>query len=400
MTDPLGQSQVLPYLCGLSNKGYKFDLISFEKPDKYAELKDTIHSICLENNINWHPLQYTKKPPVLSTLYDLFRMKKKAKELQVKNSFSAVHCRSYLPAIIGKYLKLKYNIAFLFDMRGLWIDERVEGRIWNLKNPIFKIIYSYFKKLEIKLFRQADQIVSLTEAAIPEILKIKGGSNNNINVIPCCVDTEHFDFNKVSDEKSSTLRLSLGINESDFILTYLGSLSTWYMPDKMFDFFNVLKEKKTNAKFLILTHENPQPIISLAAAKGILKSDLIIRAANRNEIPPLLSISNATIYFITPSFSKVASSPTKTAELLCMGIPTICNDGVGDTSKIIGTNNAGFICKNYTKEEYSEATEFLFASIKNPSEKNRLRKIGEDNFSLLSGVKKYEQVYKALLHQQ
>ena len=30
MTDPLGQSQVLPYLSGLSKEGYSFHLISFE----------------------------------------------------------------------------------------------------------------------------------------------------------------------------------------------------------------------------------------------------------------------------------------------------------------------------------------------------------------------------------
>ena len=30
MTDPLGQSQVLPYLAGLSKKGFRFHLISFE----------------------------------------------------------------------------------------------------------------------------------------------------------------------------------------------------------------------------------------------------------------------------------------------------------------------------------------------------------------------------------
>ena len=34
MTDPLGQSQVLPYLVGLSEKGYKFTILSFEKKER------------------------------------------------------------------------------------------------------------------------------------------------------------------------------------------------------------------------------------------------------------------------------------------------------------------------------------------------------------------------------
>ena len=32
MTDPLGQSQVLPYLIGLTKEGFTFHIISFEKP--------------------------------------------------------------------------------------------------------------------------------------------------------------------------------------------------------------------------------------------------------------------------------------------------------------------------------------------------------------------------------
>jgi hypothetical protein len=31
MTDPLGQSQVLPYLCKLAAEGFEFTLLSFEK---------------------------------------------------------------------------------------------------------------------------------------------------------------------------------------------------------------------------------------------------------------------------------------------------------------------------------------------------------------------------------
>ena len=35
MTDPLGQSQVIPYLQGLSKKGFQFYLLSCEKPEAF-----------------------------------------------------------------------------------------------------------------------------------------------------------------------------------------------------------------------------------------------------------------------------------------------------------------------------------------------------------------------------
>lgn len=397
MTDPLGQSQVLPYLCGLSQRGFELDLISFEKPDKFQAHKSLIEKICSDNNIIWHPIKYTKKPPVLSTLYDLMKMKMKAIKLHKRKKFDAVHCRSYIPAIVGRELKLKHQLPFIFDMRGFWVDERVEGKIWDLKKPLFKFIYRFFKKLEVKLFNDASYIISLTNAAIPEINKIRGENKNNISVIPCCVDDSHFDYTYIDHVKTLQQKLDLGFDKDDFILTYLGSISTWYMPDRMLDFFKVLKSKKTNAKFLFITQENPLLLKDLAKSKNISLSDLVFKSATRAELPTLLSISDATIYFITPSFSKIASSPTKKAELLCMGIPTICNDGVGDTSKIMEDNKSGFVCKYYNDEEYNEAVTFILNASKDPDEKSRLRSVGQKEFSLASGIEKYYLAYQKLL---
>ena len=88
MTDPLGQSQVIPYLSGLSKLGYSFSLISCEKKENYDANKSKIEKILLDNNIQWYPIQYTKKPPILSTLYDVFKIKKLAISLHKKNNFS------------------------------------------------------------------------------------------------------------------------------------------------------------------------------------------------------------------------------------------------------------------------------------------------------------------------
>src|SRR5438874_2415318 len=39
MTDPLGQSQVIPYLANLSKFGYRFTIFSCDKPLKYHEFE-------------------------------------------------------------------------------------------------------------------------------------------------------------------------------------------------------------------------------------------------------------------------------------------------------------------------------------------------------------------------
>ena len=132
MTDPLGQSQVIPYLAGLTKHGYKFTIISFEKFDNYQKRYASIASILKQTSINWAPLTYHKSPPVISTLYDLLMLRNKAIALHKKEKFQLVHCRSYVTSIIGLHLKKTFGIKFIFDMRGYWADERVDGKIWNV----------------------------------------------------------------------------------------------------------------------------------------------------------------------------------------------------------------------------------------------------------------------------
>ena len=52
MTDPLGQSQVLPYLKGISKAGYTVHLVSYEKKEKYKKHRAVIDAICKEANIH------------------------------------------------------------------------------------------------------------------------------------------------------------------------------------------------------------------------------------------------------------------------------------------------------------------------------------------------------------
>ena len=148
LTDPLGQSQILPYIEGLSKEGYTFTVVSFEKPNRFEKLERKIAARCEKSNIDWHPLSYTKNPPVLSTLYDIDKLKRKVDELHKQKSFKLIHCRSYIPCLVALRMKRKYQIPFIFDMRGFWADERVDGKIWNLQSPIYRSIYRFFKSRE------------------------------------------------------------------------------------------------------------------------------------------------------------------------------------------------------------------------------------------------------------
>lgn len=393
MTDPLGQSQVIPYLIGLSKKGYRFTLISCEKKENLTG-KNKIQAILDANNITWEPLVYTKKPPVFSTIYDIIRIKRLALQLHKKNNFSVVHCRSYIAALIGLQLKKELHIKFIFDMRGFWANERVDGKLWNLGNPLYKTIYTFFKKKEIQFLENADYTISLTHNAKQEILSWPTLHNNpiKIEVIPCCADLALFNKNTIDNNKLATLKSSLNIQQNDFILLYLGSIGTWYMLDEMMEFFNVLKQKNTNARFLFVTKDEHERILHTAEKFGV-RDSIIIRPGNRDEVPYLIRLCNYSIFFILPSYSKKASSPTKQGEIMAMGIPVVCNTKVGDTDKIVMDYNSGVLIDKFSVNAYQIAIE----KMKTPFNETQIINGATDYFSLESGVEKYAAVYKAVL---
>jgi glycosyltransferase involved in cell wall biosynthesis len=397
MTDPLGQSQVIPYLIGLSGKGNKIDLISFEKKKQFAKNEAAVRNELKKNGIQWHPLSYTKWPPIISTVWDIGRMVSKAQQLHKKNNFKIVHCRSYIPAFAGLSLRKKYGVKFIFDIRGFWIEERIDGKIWNLANPFYKQAYRYFKKKEKEFFGIADYIISLTYKAKEEILSWKNlGHNPKIEVIPTCADMKLFSDNQINHDLKQNFKQKLGITHDDFVLTYLGAIGTWYMLDEMLGFFEVLLSEKPNAKFLFITHEREQNIRMKSQLHGIPDKNILVQKAERHEVPAWLLLSDFSIAFIKPAYSKMASSPTKFGELLSMGIPFICNRGIGDMDEIVSKYQCGILAGGFTRDDYKKVIQQMNSF--RQSDTARFRKAAEEYFSLTGGIEKYNSVYQKLLN--
>jgi len=382
MTDHLGQSQVLPYIINLTKENYNFHLISFEKSARYFTNKSLIKKICLDNNIEWHPIKYTKTPPIFSTLWDMAKLNQKIKILGRKNVFDMIHCRSYIPAIFGLKYKRKWNIKLLFDMRGLWADERVDGELWSLKNPIFKIVYNYFKNKEKQFLIHSDHTISLTHNGKNELLLNQDKNDYApISVIPCCADTSLFEIKKRTTDQ--------------FTVGYLGSLGTWYMLDEMLVFFKRILEIYPEALFHFLTKEPASLIYDKAKELDISRSHFLIEESSRNNIPIKTKNWNFSFIFIIPSYSKKFSSPTKQGELMAMGIPIICNEGVGDVDKIVIKFNSGVIIST------NEIANLNIQDILQKSfEKEQIRKGGIEYFSLKKGVKMYLKIYDKLLNKR
>jgi glycosyltransferase involved in cell wall biosynthesis len=394
MCDPLGGSQVLPYLKGLAALGHRISLVSFEKPERSPDERTEVQLTCSEAGIDWHPLAYHKRPPVLSSMYDLRRMHALAERLHGERPFDIVHCRSYLPALVGLRMKRRFGIRFLFDMRGFWADERREGGAWKDSNPLLAAVYRYFKRREREFWAEADHIVSLTHeaAAVLEAERLRGARVAPVTVIPCCV--EFGVFPAIDPGRKADARRLLGIGPDVHVLAYIGALGGNYMLGEMLNSFSVYRQRHGPAKFLFVTQVPEATIRSAAAKCGLNQDEIVVRAASRDQVPMLVATADLGIAFKQPSFSAKACSPTKLGEMLALELPVVVNEGVGDVSRVIEESGAGIVVRGFNENAYRSAIDAL-DTLKPDME--RWRSVARQWFDLRTGVDRYAAIYLSLV---
>jgi glycosyltransferase involved in cell wall biosynthesis len=397
LTDFLGQSQVLPYILGLEEKGYRFSILSFEKPEKFEPNKQIIEALISGKKINWYPKKYHKRFSILATLWDLLVGFFFVIRLRSKDRFHTAHCRSYIPAILGLLSKKIFNTGFIFDMRGFWADERIDGGLWNLKNPLFNTVYTFFKWIEKKCILNADYVVALTQNSYEEMQTWKYVSSKvRFKIIPCCADLNVFSPDSILDAKRIQLKQKLSL-ENKTVISYLGSIGTWYMIDEMFDYFKQFKRSNPAAVFLFITPEKESDIIAIAKDHNVEKENIRVVKAQRLEVPYYLSLSQLSLFFIKPAYSKKSSSPTKLAEIMAMGIPVVCNSNVGDVEQQVLAAKAGVVIHTFETDAYEKSIALLQKDFVGIFQKEKSLQYVKENFSLANGVKLYSEIYQEVL---
>ena len=353
MLDPLGQTQVLPYLKQLAEVGVEFTLLTFERSIAYTDEGrkrcSQLHDQLKQNRIDWHWLPYHKAPSLPATAYDVLAGYRLARRLVRDKQIELVHARSHIPATIALRLKRRLGTKMIFDVRGLMADEYVDANHWRKDS----IPYRLTKNVERRALIVADGVVTLTQK-IWDVIKdwdSLRGRNVPHAVVPCCADLEVFRFD---GSARAQRREELGLADR-FVIVYSGSIDGWYLTEEMCDFFDALRKQESDAFFLWLTPGNRERITSLMQTHAIPSDDFKIISTLAAEVPSYLSAADAGLAFIKPCFSKQASSPTKYAEYLGCGLPLVINAGIGDSDALIDDERVGTLVRRFDQEEYSRA---------------------------------------------
>ena len=380
MLEPLGYSQVLKYLLEISRE-FEITLISFEKKVDLSksDLKKSIDDLCKTHNIKWIWLKYDNWPRLGSHLLNILKLFFVVFFLLSKKQLSLIHIRSYFPGIILPVLQKIFNFRFIFDMRGLWADEKHDRLGWSKKS--YK--YQFFKRLENFLLAQSVKIITLTNGLKKMLIESKKIPENKIEVIRTCTDPK--EFFPIQENRNDSLTIG-----------YLGSAGTAYNLEEVIKFFyNFLKfEDKSILK--ILSNLDSEKLSALLKKHKIPRSKVVLDYALRSELNKEINSFDLVVFYLKENYSVIASMPTKIGEALSCGKPVVCNAFNSDISDLIQNNHVGYL-HNF-KEEYRESTHTKIMSLINSEtvESNCI-KLAKREFDLLSAAENYLDIYNHVI---
>lgn len=358
LLDPLGASQILPYLRAISAQEDLMYVLSFEKPERFSQRGQSLREELSKTHIRWSPLLFTCSWGLAGKLWDFLRMVFVACGIAALGRPSVVHSRGHVPAPVALLVKLLFRSKFLFDFRGLWVDERVDKGGWTLSNPWHLFQYKVFKWIERLLLAYSDHVVVLTQAVVPEVLRLGVSGQNRITCIPCCADFSHFQL--ASRSRRRQARIELGLPETNLVLGYLGSVGGMYLPDRFLRLLELAITKYEAVEALVLTTDQGK-FYQLLHDKlpAYLHERVHLHAANRDQVARWLPAMDLLVAFVKPSYARISSSPTKLAEAWATGIPVICNHGVGDVTTLVAELDAGSVIDVNADSELCEAVDDL-----------------------------------------
>lgn len=398
MLEPLGESQGVAYIERLTDRA-DITLLSFEKPADLADAGrlSAMRARLAGAGITWMVRRYHKHPAVVSTAWDVVVGCVAARRWAARSSGDSngpplvVHARGYVPALIALYVQRARGARFLFDMRGFWVDEKVEAGHWMRGGAVYRA----GKWCERRFLSRADAIVSLTEAGVRELPSLGGvRAGVAVRVIPTCTDLLRF-TPECPCGAGAALRRDLGL-EGSRVVGYVGTLSNWYLRDESLAYMALLLRKVDGMKALIVTRDDHEPLRADALRHGLPADRLVLTRVPLERMPELIRLMDVGVFFIRIGFSKRASAATRLGEFLGCGVPVVINDGVGDSGGMVRDTGTGVVLPDTSEAAIAASVAPVLRLLDDDATAGRCRAAAMARFDLAAGANQYGHLYEQL----
>ncbi len=386
LMEQLGQSQVLPYLKGLAN-GRSIILITYEKSHDFDDNSRRSHFATVTENagIRWIPLRYHQKPTIIATAYDILIGFIVCCFLLSTNRVQIVHARGYISSVIALWLKRIFKIRFIFDMRGFWIDQRVELGIWREGTMIVR----FARWLEAGFLQRADVVFALSPAAVlamkswPAVI----GRDIRFGVVTTCTNLELF--------KPPPDGLRVRYNKF-FTLGYVGNAGRGYCFDPVLKIYIAIRGLIPDARFKIVNRNDHDLIKGRLAAYGVDVADVELIACDYPQVPSEIWGIDLGVFFYEWKKTHVSSVPTRMGEFLACGVPCISDVSGAGILEILEKEGVGVALRDHGVASIDAAAAKGISLASNIEIRRKCVEVAQQCFSLETGVSTYERVYRDL----
>jgi glycosyltransferase involved in cell wall biosynthesis len=289
-----------------------------------------------------------------------------------------VHARSYLPGLMA----LGLGRPFLFDMRGMWPMERVDGGVWREGS----LVHRAGLRLERVLLARAAGVVALASGArehLPPLAK-------PFRVIPTAVDLDRFRPGLAPPEGHEEL-----VDRDVYVVA--GALGTWYLLDEMLDLLSLALHRSERAHALLLTEEDATVAVEGLRRRGVPEGRITTLGVPHDQVPRWFSLAAAGILLIRSAPSKRASAPTKLGEFLACGVPVVTTPRIGDSEDLIRETGTGVVVTEPDRHGLEAALDTLDRMREDPvGLAARCRRAAGEHLSLDAAVESYAELYSDL----
>ncbi len=376
--DSLGQSQVLPYLSEIRRDGHTVWLLSFERrsPDT-ASHTARLRMHLDAKGIGWTWLWYHKRPPVLSTLWDLACGLVATFWLVLRHKVQVIHARSQVAAAMAWPVVRLLRRRFIFDLRGQMAYEYAEGGIWSEGGILYRLV----ERAERQFIKDADAVVVLTHTLANDL---KHAGARPTVVIPTCVDLSLF---------SPPLH---GVRPARMV--YCGSLGARYAPEFLVGFYLEAARSITGLDLLILTHSDPSDVRKLLVDAAIEPERYTVLQIPHQDVPRHLVRALFGVVLLRGALSVRGQCPTKVGEYLAAGLPVVASPGIGDLDALLEGKRVGVVLKSHTPAAIAEGVARLNELLQEgEGMRARCRRVAEKEYSVAgTGGPAYRALYRQL----
>lgn len=250
-----------------------------------------------------------------------------------------VHCRSYIPAVMGLIVRTLLPVRLVFDMRGLFVDEYMYDGA--LKEGTAKLAFARW--LERRLLFQSDVTIVVSHA-FEEHLSTRPDlagrlRRERVRVIPNRVDLERFAPMVGERER---LRRERGW-EGSVVAVFIGSVSGWHRLDRTVEVMAAVMTEVPDLTFVVAVYPRSDHATRLAEAAGVPLDRLEVVTAPVTRIPEILAASDVGLMLNENHLVRRVCAPIKFSEYMAAGLPAVASTSVGDTQAWIEGDGLGVV---------------------------------------------------------